>query len=292
MQTTQFYINGHIVNEGGMLSFSVTTKMALEAIELEKNLNGRDMLAKIQTEDHIWYILVDSITTSPIEDLSITEEEDEVIEVFAGDKLEFLPGWNSLVEANEAKQERLNELRKAWDKIEVEDDPIKYIRSYFGSHDLTATHGYRVSGKMFKTYNLSMAGDYTLGFKGRNVDVEFGIDRKIDTYIDKIYDVLESWAAYEDFACTLDSKNDRLFQDGAKIYASYGIIDNIVRGKVEDLAYGPECGFTHQSYIKNGVQIELDICNRYLNDLNIEEILNSLTSDIDTKIPSLTDVLK
>lgn len=145
---------------------------------------------------------------------------------------------------------------------------------------------------MFKTYDLSTVGDYTIGFKGENVDVEFRIDRKLDTYIDKIYDVLKSWAAYEDFAYALDNKNDRLFQNGARIDASYGIIDNVIRGKVENLGYGTECGYTHRSYNKYGVQIELDICNRYLNDLNIEEILNSLASDIDTNIPPLVDTLK
>lgn len=292
MQTTQFYINGYIVNEGGMLSFSITNRMALEAIELEKNLDGKDMLAKIQTEDHVWYIAVDSVTTNPIEDLSITEEEDEVIEIFVGDKLEFLPGWNSLVEANKEKQERLNERRNAWDKIEIENDPIKYIRNYFCSHDMVTTHGYYAGGKMFKRHDLSMAGDYRMSFAGKNVDVEFGIDRKIDKYIDKLYDVLESWAAYEDFVYTLDNKNERLFQNGVRIDASYGIIDNVVRGKVEDLGYGIECGFTHQSYTKNGIQIELDICNRYLNDFNIEEILNSLTRDIDASVPALVEVLK
>ena len=157
---------------------------------------------------------------------------------------------------------------------------------------MTATHGYYAGGKMFKTYDLPTAGDYTIGFKGENVDVEFRIDRKIDTYIDKIYDVLKSWAAYEDFAYALDNKNDRLFQNGARIDASYGIIDNVIRGKVEDLAYGTECGYTHRSYNKYGVQIELDICNRYLNDLDIEEILNSLASGIDTNIPPLVDTLK
>ena len=293
MQTTQFYINGHIVNEGGMLSFSVTTKIALEAIELEKNLNGQDMLAKIQTEDHIWYILVDSITTSPIEDLSITEEEDEVIEVFVGDKLEFLPGWNSLVEANEAKQERLNELRKAWDKIEVENDPIKFIRSYFSSHDLTSTLGYLVSGKPFKTYDLSMAGNFKLGYKGANVDVEFGLDRKLDKYIDKLYDVLESWAVYEDFVFNLTKKNvDLELKEGARLIATYGITDNVIRGKVEDFEYGVDCGFEHRSYIKYGIKIELDICNRYLNNVLLERIIESLASTLDITIPPLTDVLK
>lgn len=106
MQSTEFFLNGYRVNGGDVLSFSITNKMAMEAIELQKSLNGKDMIARIQVEDHTWFILVDSITTSPIEDLSVIEEEDEVVEIMVGNRDDYLPGWNSLVEARIKEQKK------------------------------------------------------------------------------------------------------------------------------------------------------------------------------------------
>lgn len=294
MQTTKFYINGYRTNGGDVLSFEVTTEAALKAIELGNSLNGgANVLAKIKTGDHIWFIEVESVTTIPAEELLDGEDEDEVLSVFIGDVMEFIPDWNSRLEAEQYRQDRLNEIRNAWDKIEVENDPIKFIRSFFGSHDLTSTLGYLVSGKPFKTYDLSMAGNFKLGYKGANVDVEFGIDRKIDKYIDKLYDALESWAVYEDFVFNLTKKNTDLeLKEGARLIATYGITDNVIRGKVEDLEYGVDCGFEHRSFIKYGVKIELDICNRYLNNVLLERIIEALASTLDITIPPLVEVLK
>ena len=124
MQSTEFFLNGYRVNGGDVLSFSITNKMAMEAIELQKSLNGKDMIARIQVEDHTWFILVDSITTSPIEDLSAIEEEDEVVEIMVGNRDDYLPGWNSLVEARIKEQEKRDAVRGVWDRINLETDVV------------------------------------------------------------------------------------------------------------------------------------------------------------------------
>lgn len=293
MQMTEFYINGYRVDRGPILSAPLTMEMAIGAIELQKANKDKDIIAKLRVGGFIYNMLVENIATSPIEDLSEVTELDHVLEIFVGDRNKDILDWNSLVEEERKRQEKQNALRNAWDNIEIEDDPIKYIRSYFGSHDLTSTLGYLVSGKPFKTYDLSMAGNFKLGYKGANVDVEFGLDRKLDKYIDKLYDVLESWAVYEDFVFNLTKKNvDLELKEGARLTATYGITDNVIRGKVEDFEYGIECGFKHRSYIKYGIKIELDICNRYLNNGRLERIIESLASGLDVTIPPLIEVLK
>lgn len=292
MQNVQFYINGYRVDRGPILSGLITTKLALEAIELQKANKDRDIIAKLQVGGFIYNMLVDNITTSPIEYLSDVTKESRVLEVFLGDRNKDISDWNSLVEEERKIQANLDTLHSAWDKIDVEDDPIKPIRSYFGSRDTKATSGYFVSGKLFKRYDISTCGDYKIGFRGGNLDVEFVLDRKLDIQIDKLYDTLESWAAYEDFAVTLRNVNADMETSGARIIATYGITDNIIRGKVEDIKYGPQFGFEWRTYIKYDVEIELAVCSRYLNDSIIEKAIAHIARELDTKIPPLTEILK
>lgn len=293
MQMTEFYINGYRVDRGPILSAPLTMEMAIGAIELQKANEGKDIIAKLQVGGFIYNMLVENIATSPIEDLSEVTEVSRVLEIFLGDRNSDILDWNSLVEEERKRQEKQNALRNVWDNIEIEDDPIKYIRSYFGSRDLAPTHGHFISGKPFIKYDLSMAGNFKLGFNGTNVDVEFGLDRKLDKYIDKLYDVLESWSVHEDFMFNLTKENTDLeLKEGARLIATYGITDNVIRGKVEDFQYGIECGFEHRSYIKYGIKIELDICNRYLNNVRLERIIESLASTLDITIPPLVEVLK
>ena len=293
MQMTEFYINGYRVDRGPILSAPITIEMALKAIELQKANEGKDIIAKLQVGGFIYNMLINNITTNPIEDLSDVTEIGHVLEIFLGDRNSDISDWKSLVAEEKKRQERLNNLQNTWDKIEIEQDPIKYIRSYFGSHDLTATHGHFISGKPFISYDLSMAGNFRLGYKGTNVDVEFGLDRKLDKYIDKLYDVLESWSVHEDFMFNLTKENTDLeLKEGAKLIATYGITDNVIRGKVEDFEYGVTHGFEHRSYIKYGIKIELDICNRYLNNIRLERIIENLAKTLDITIPPLVEVLK
>lgn len=229
MQSTEFFLNGYRVNGGDVLSFSITNKMAMEAIELQKSLNGKDMIARIQVEDHTWFILVDSITTSPIEDLSAIEEEDEVVEIIVGNRDDYLPGWNSLVEARIKEQEKRDAVRSVWDRINLETDVVPYLRGYFHTDDLQ--------------YNLEEA-------------------------------------------------NKRLAPCGARLYGSYGILDNTLRLKVEDTQYGTDCGFENRIFVKYGNKVDAYICNRLLNLSGLEEIITSLAEKLNTNIPPLVEVLK
>ena len=293
MEQPKFYINGYRVDRGPILSTPITTELALDVIELQKAHEDQDIIAKLQTGGYIWNILIENITTTPIEDLSNITEENHVLEVFLGDRNKDILDWSSLVEEEQKSVEKQNALRNAWDEIEIENDPIKFIRSYFGSSTLTATYGYLTSCRLFKRYNLSAVGDFKIGLKGANVDVEFGLDRKLDTYIEKLYDVLESWSAYENFLYNLTRSNEILVNDtDARIFATYGIKDNTIRGKVEDIKYGPQFGFEWRTFIKYGVKIELAICSRYLNNPRIENAISSIARELNTTIPPLVEVLK
>lgn len=292
MQNVQFYINGYRVDRGPILSAPITTELAIKAIELQKAHEGQDIIAKLRTGGYIWNILIENITTTPIEDLSNVTEENHVLEIFLGDRNKDILDWPSLIEEERKAQEQKDKLRADWDRIEIQSDPIALIREYFGSPDLTATYGYFTSCKLFKRYNLSPVGDFKIGLNGANVNVEFGISRKLDTYIDKLYDVLESWSAYENFLYKLAKSNDILVNDGMKIFATYGLTDNTIRGKVEDNKYGPQFGFEWRSFIKYGVKIELAICSRYLNNPKIENAISSIAYVLNPKVPPLVEVLK
>lgn len=292
MQNTQFWLNGYKVNEGRMFRFAITPKMASEALEIENKLNGKSMLARIQTGDRIWFVNIENIIPSVDDDWSNIDEKDKVIEIFSGDILEYIPDWNSLVNAKQEEQDRRNAFRNAWDKIEIENDPIKLIRSHFSSHDMEVTYGRRDNGKAFKRYNLAIVNDSELSFKGRHLDVEFGLNKRF-TNTEKIYDILKSWVAYEDFLTKLaDANIDIVLEENTCIYATYGIVNNTIRGKVEDLEYGVESGFEHRSYTKYGIQIELDICKRCLKSKVAEEAIASIAKDLDTSVPPLVEVLK
>lgn len=294
MEQPKFYINGYRVDKGPILSAPITTELALEAIELQKAHEDQDIIAKLQTGGFIWNILIENITTStPIEDLSNVTEEAHVLEVFLGDRKKDILDWSSLVEEERKAQEQKDKLRADWDAIEIQADPIALIREYFGSPNLTATYGYLTSCKLFKRYNLSAVGDFKIGLNGANVDVEFGLNRKLDTYIDKLYDVLESWSAYENFLYNLSRSNDNLVNDiGARIFATYGIKDNTIYGKVEDTKYGPQRGFEWRTFIKYGVKIELAICSRYIDNPRIENAISSIAREVNPEIRPLVEVLK
>lgn len=111
MTKVSFYLNGRNVEGGNTLSYELTNKMALEVIELV-NIVGedQDVIAKIKYDagedgERIYHVLVDSVTTDPIEDLSEVEEEDEVLEIFTGNREE-IEGWYSLVEKERVAAER------------------------------------------------------------------------------------------------------------------------------------------------------------------------------------------
>ena len=294
MEQPKFYINGYRVDKGPILSAPITTELALEAIELQKAHEDQDIIAKLQTGGFIWNILIENITTTtPIEDLSNVTEEAHVLEVFLGDRKKDILDWSSLVEEERKAQEQKDKLRADWDAIEIQADPIALIRGYFGSPSLTATYGYLTSCRLFKRYNLTAVGDFKIGFNGANVDVEFGLNRKLNTSIDKLYDVLESWSAYENFLYNLSRSNDNLVNDiGARIFATYGIKDNTIYGKVEDTKYGPQFGFEWRTFIKYGVKIELAICSRYIDNPRVENAISSIAYEVNPNIRPLVEVLK
>lgn len=294
MKQPEFYINGYRVDKGPILSAPITTELVLEAIELRKAHESQDIIAKLQTGGFIWNILIENITTTPpIEDLSNVTEEAHVLEVFLGDRKKDILDWSSLVEEERKAQERKDKLRADWDAIEIQADPIALIREYFGSPNLTATYGYLTTCRLFKRYNLFAVGDFKIGLNGANVDVEFGLNRKLDTPIHKLYDVLESWSAYENFLYNLSRSNDNLVNDiGARIFATYGIKDNTIYGKVDDVKYGPQCGFEWRTFIKYGVKIELAICSRYIDNPRIENAISSIAYEVNPQIRPLVEVLK
>lgn len=176
MQSTEFYLNGYTEEGGDILSFSITNKIAIEAIELQKDLGDKDLIARIQTEDTKWFILVDSITTSPIEDLSTIEEEDTVAEILVGNKEEYLPNWYNKVNAAQKAAERKAANAAAWDAINVDHYPIDVIRKYFDSYNITGSMGYNYNKKPFKTFDISVVPDMEIAVKGELIDTKFGIN--------------------------------------------------------------------------------------------------------------------
>ena len=291
MQNVEFFLNGYRINGGDILSFSITNKMAMEAIELQKDLGDKDLIARIQTDDTKWFVLVDSITTSPIEDLSTIEEEDVVAEILVGSKEDYLPNWNSLIEARVKEQEKRDAIRGVWDRINLETDVVPYLRGYFHTDDMTTIKGNRISGRPFIRYRLNVVGDFVFTYTNAFVETEFLVDTKKHDF-NKLSDILESWSAVENLQYHAEEANKRLEPCGARLYASYGILDNVLRLKIEDTQYRTDCGFENRTYVKYGVKVDAYICNRLLNLNGLEEVITSLTGRLNTKVPPLVEVLK
>ena len=291
MQQVEFFLNGYRINGGEVLSFSITNLMAMEAVELQENLDGKDMVAKIQTDGHEWYVLVDSITTSPIENLSSIEEEDVVVEILVGNKEDYLPGWNSLIESRIKEQEKRDAVRGVWESINLETDIVPYLRGYFNTDDMTTISGKRVSGRPFIRYRLNVVGDFVFTYANAFVETEFLVDAKKHDF-NKLSDILESWSAVENLQYNLEEANKRLKDKGIRLYGSYGILYNMLRLKVEDIQYGTNCGFENKTFIKYGVKVDAYICNRLLNLNEVEEAITSLARRLNTKVPPLVEVLK
>lgn len=291
MQNVEFFLNGYRINGGDILSFSITNKMAMEAIELQKDLGDKDLIARIQTDDTKWFVLVDSITTSPIEDLSTIEEEDVVAEILVGSKEDYLPNWNSLIEARIKEQEKRNAVRGVWDRINLETDVVPYLRGYFHTDDMTTIKGNRISGRPFIRYRLNVVGDFVFTNTNAFVETEFLVDTKKHDF-NKLSDILESWSAVENLQYNIEEANKRLEPCGARLYGSYGILDNVLRLKIEDTQYRTDCGFENRTYVKYGVKVDAYICNRLLNLNGLEEVITSLAGRLNTKVPPLVEVLK
>ena len=91
----------------------------------------------------------------------------------------------------------------------------------------------------------------------------------------------------------LSRSNDNLVNDiGARIFATYGIKDNTIYGKVEDTKYGPQFGFEWRTFIKYGVKIELAICSRYIDNPRVENAISSIAYEVNPNIRPLVEVLK
>lgn len=291
MQSTEFFLNGYRVNGGDIMSFSITNKMALEAIELQKGAGDKDMIAKVRCNEYSYCVLVDSITTSPKEDLSEIEEEEEVFEILVGNKESYLPGWDSLIEARVKEQEKRDAIRGVWDRINLETDVVPYLRGYFKTDDMTTIPGKRVSGRPFIRYRLNVVGDFVFTYTNAFVETEFLVDTKKHDF-NKLSDILESWSAVENLQYRVEEANKRLEPCGVRLYASYGILDNVLRLKVEDTQYGTDCGFENRTYVKYGVKVDAYICNRLLNLNGLEEVITSLAGRLNTNVPPLVEVLK
>lgn len=196
MKNVEFYLNGRNVEGGKILSYSITNEMAFKVVELVNRIGeSQDIIAKIKYDagedgERIYHVLVDSVTTDPIEDLSEVEEEDEVLEIFTGDREE-IDGWNSLVEKEQEVAERRAANERAWDAINTDIDPIDAIRAYFGSYDMTSGNGYR-GNKYLKIYNLNRVGETELAVEGENVITVLKLGKKDLNRIDKVNEVLKS----------------------------------------------------------------------------------------------------
>lgn len=181
MKNVEFYLNGRNVEGGKILSYSITNEMAFKVVELVNRIGeSQDIIAKIKYDvgedgERIYHVLVDSVTTDPIEDLSEVEEEDEVLEIFTGNREE-IDGWNSLVEKEQEVAERRAANERAWDAINVDHYPIDVIRKYFDSYNITGSMGYSYNKKPFKTFDISVVPDMEIAVKGELIDTKFGIN--------------------------------------------------------------------------------------------------------------------
>lgn len=297
MTKVSFYLNGRNVEGGNTLSYELTNKMALEVIELV-NIVGedQDVIAKIKYDagedgERIYHVLVDSVTTDPIEDLSEVEEEDTVVEIFTGNRFD-IEGWNSLVEKEREAAEKRAATEAAWDSVNTNIDPIDAIRAYFDSYDMTADNGYRGS-KYFKIYNLNRIGDAELVVTGENVDTIFRLKSKDFDNIEKVYEVLKAWNAYENFAYYVRELDERFQANGNTFEATYGVKDNTLIIKVGDVEYGTTFGFQTTQMVVGGISITLYTCSRVTVDGILEGIISALVRNvIENKGPTLFDVLK
>lgn len=293
MQSTEFFLNGYTEEGGDILSFSITNKIAIEAIELQKSLDGKDMIARIQTEDTKWFILVDTITTSPIEDLSTIEEEDTVAEILVGNKEEYLPNWYNKVNAAKKAAERKAANAAAWDAINVDHYPIDVIRKYFDSYNITGSMGYSYNKKPFKTFDISVVPDMEIAVKGELIDTKFGINAGHLKDGEKIYKILKAWNNYENLMATIAKMNDNAVKEGFEIEATYGVVGNELVIKITDTECGADYGFETVYSNFKGVNAVVHTCSS-LKSINgrLEHYIWDLRSHINSNIPTLYDVLK
>jgi hypothetical protein len=293
MQSTEFYLNGYTEEGGDILSFSITNKIAIEAIELQKDLGDKDLIARIQTEDTKWFILVDSITTSPIEDLSTIEEEDTVAEILVGNKEEYLPNWYNKVNAAQKAAERKAANAAAWDAINVDHYPIDVIRKYFDSYNITGSMGYSYNKKPFKTFDISVVPDMEIAVKGELIDTKFGINAGHLKDGEKIYKILKAWNNYENLMAKIAEMNDNAIKEGFEIEATYGVASNELVIKIADTECGADYGFETVYSNFKGVNAVVHTCSS-LKSINgrLEHYIWDLRSHINSNIPTLYDVLK
>ena len=293
MQSTEFYLNGYTEEGGDILSFSITNKIAIEAIELQKDLGDKDLIARIQTEDTKWFILVDSITTSPIEDLSTIEEEDTVAEILVGNKEEYLPNWYNKVNAAQKAAERKAANVAAWDAINVDHYPIDVIRKYFDSYNITGSMGYSYNKRPFKTFDISVVPDMEIAVKGELIDTKFGINAGHLKDGEKIYKILKAWNNYENLMAKIAEMNDNAIKEGFEIEATYGVASNELVIKIADTECCADYGFETVYSNFKGVNAVVHTCSS-LTSINgrLEHYIWDLRSHINSNIPTLYDVLK
>ena len=293
MQSTEFYLNGYTEEGGDILSFSITNKIAIEAIELQKDLGDKDLIARIQTEDTKWFILVDSITTSPIEDLSTIEEEDTVAEILVGNKEEYLPNWYNKVNAAQKAAERKAANAAAWGAINVDHYPIDVIRKYFDSYNITGSMGYSYNKKPFKTFDISVVPDMEIAVKGELIDTKFGINAGHLKDGEKIYKILKAWNNYENLMAKIAEMNDNAIKEGFEIEATYGVASNELIIKITDTECGADYGFETVYSNFKGVNAVVHTCSS-LKSINgrLEHYIWDLRSHINSNIPTLFDMLK
>lgn len=293
MQSTEFYLNGYTEEGGDILSFSITNKIAIEVIELQKDLGDKDLIARIQTEDTKWFILVDSITTSPIEDLSTIEEEDTVAEILVGNKEEYLPNWYNKVNAAQKAAERKAANAAAWDAINVDHYPIDVIRKYFDSYNITGSMGYSYNKKPFKTFDISVVPDMEIAVKGELIDTKFSINAGHLKDGEKIYKILKAWNNYENLMAKIAEMNDNAIKEGFEIEATYGVASNELVIKITDTECGADYGFETVYSNFKGINAIVHTCSS-LKSISgrLEHYLYDLRSHINRNIPTLYDVLK
>lgn len=293
MQSTEFYLNGYTEEGGEILSFSITTKIAMEAIELQKNLDGKDIIARINSNGHSYYLLVDSITTSSIEDPDGIEEEDEVSEVLVGNKEDYLPDWYNKVNAAQKAAERKAANAAAWDAINVDYYPIDAIRKYFNSYNIVGQMGYNYNKKPFKVFDISVVPDMEIVVKGELIDTKFGINAGHLKDGEKIYKILNAWNNYENLMAKIVEMNKSAEKEGFEIEATYGVASNELIIKITDTECGADYGFETVYSNFKGINTIIHTCSS-LKSINgrLEHYIWDLRSNINSNLPTLFDVLK
>ena len=302
MLEVNFYLNGKLYNGGDVLSFPMEKDRGVKIIQLLDSLKENGVfdddelkaLAVVKTskEGEEKVIAITSITTEPVEDLDEVDEYGETREFIrlSIDRMDVaMPNWNELVEKEEKRREKLGEIQKEWDSIEIDIDAIRRIRNHFDGPRMTADFGQRVNGKPVVNYKIAVTGDYTLTFQGKRGDVEFQINGEPRLF-PNIFEILKSWSAVQDFLLKVEEINNRA--SGFIVYATYGIDDNKIKAKVLDTECGTTFGFHEKTYKKYGVDIEAVICSRYADNHDIEEAFTALASEINKDIRPLVEVLK